>query len=159
MALVWGNLKSKEGTITGNIGRCIKDRKKMCVYKDPEKGKAAVTHYTVREKMTYVNLVECRLETGRTHQIRVHFQHIRHPLFNDSDYGGNKILRGTTFKKYKEFVENCFTLLPRQALHAKSLGFLHPSNDKEVYFESDLPKDISQVIDKWRNYSKYEVID
>ena len=152
LALVWGNMESDEGTITGNIGRSLKDRKKMCVFSDDSKGKPAVTHYRVQEKFGYVNLVECRLETGRTHQIRVHFQHIKRPLFNDPEYGGNRILRGTTFSKYKQFVENCFKILPRQALHAKSLGFIHPRSNKEMFFDSEIPDDMAQVIEKWRRY-------
>jgi len=154
IALVWGNMESDKGTITGNIGRSPKDRKKMYVFNDVKKGKPAVTHYIVKERLGYVNLVECRLETGRTHQIRVHFQYIKHPLFNDPEYGGNKIIRGTTFTKYKQFVENCFKIIPRQALHAKSLGFKHPGTGKEMFFESELPDDMVQVIDKWRRYVK-----
>ncbi len=151
-ALVWGNMKEQEGTIIGNLGRSPKDRTKMMVYPDGDHGKHAVTHYTVLEQLGYVNLVECRLETGRTHQIRAHFQYLKHPLFNDYDYGGDKILRGTTFTKYKQFVTNCFTILPRQALHAKSLGFIHPTTEKEMLFDSDLPEDMQTVIEKWRKY-------
>lgn len=151
-ALVWGNMDEKEGTITGNLGRNPKDRTKMIVFPDGSQGKHAVTHYTVLEQLGYVNLVECRLETGRTHQIRAHFQYLKHPLFNDNEYGGNKILRGTTFTKYKQFVTNCFNVLPRQALHAKSLGFVHPSSENEMLFESDIPEDMQSVIDKWRKY-------
>ncbi len=152
VALVWGNLAQQSGTITGNIGRNLKNRKIMDVFSDGEHGKDAITHYRVIEKLGYVNLVECQLETGRTHQIRVHFKHIGHPLFNDADYGGDKILKGTTFSKYKQFVTNCFKILPRQALHAKSIGFVHPATDKEVLFESELPDDMNQCIEKWRNY-------
>ncbi len=151
-ALVWGNMEPEEGTITGNIGRSLRDRKKMQVFAGDDKGKPAVTHYRVIERLGYVNLVECRLETGRTHQIRVHFQHIKHPLFNDPEYGGNAILRGTTFSKYKQFVDNCFKILPRQALHAKSLGFTHPQTGKELFFDSELPDDMTQVLNKWRRY-------
>jgi 23S rRNA pseudouridine1911/1915/1917 synthase len=151
-ALVWGNLNPQEGTITGNIGRNPKDRKKMYVFADGSEGKPAITHYKVIEHFDYVNLVECRLETGRTHQIRVHFQYIKHPIFNDPEYGGDQILRGTTFTKYKQFIQNCFNILPRQALHAKSLGFIHPSTNKEMYFESDLPNDMKSVLEKWRKY-------
>ncbi|HKK62650.1 MAG TPA: RluA family pseudouridine synthase [Bacteroidales bacterium] len=151
-ALVWGNLDDEEGTITGNIGRNPKDRKKMMVFPGGEQGKEAITHYTVLERLGYVNLVECRLETGRTHQIRVHFKYIKHPLFNDNEYGGNSILRGTTFTKYKQFVNNCFKILPRQALHATSLGFIHPSTGKDMYFKSPLPDDITTVVDRWRTY-------
>ncbi len=151
-ALVWGNMEEDEGTITGNIGRNPKDRKKMYVFPDASDGKPAVTHYRVLERFDYVNLVECRLETGRTHQIRVHFQYLRHPLFNDADYGGDQILRGTTFTKYRQFIQNCFQVLPRQALHAKSLGFKHPSTGKEMFFDSDLPGDMNEVLGKWRRY-------
>lgn len=153
LALAWGNLEAEEGTITGNIGRNPKNRKQMYVFPNGDDGKHAVTHYKVIERFDYVNLVECRLETGRTHQIRVHFQYIKHPLFNDKEYGGDQILRGTTFTKYKQFIKNCFEILPRQALHAKSLGFVHPSSNKELMFDSDLPEDLSLVIDKWRNYT------
>lgn len=151
-ALVWGDLQDDKGTIEGNVGRSLKDRKVMDVFPNGEYGKSAKTHYKVIERFGYVTLVRCRLDTGRTHQIRVHFKHIGHPLFNDKDYGGNRILKGTTFTKYKQFVENCFELLPRQALHAKSLGFIHPSLKKEVLFESELPADMSSVLEKWRGY-------
>ncbi len=151
-ALVWGDLENDEGTITGNIDRSLKDRTRMMVFPDGSRGKEAVTHYRVIERLGYVNLVECRLETGRTHQIRVHFQYIRHPLFNDSEYGGSQILRGTTFTRYRQFVNNCFNMLPRQALHAKSLGFIHPVTKQEMYFDSELPEDMSGVIQKWRTY-------
>ncbi|MBN1112245.1 MAG: RluA family pseudouridine synthase [Bacteroidales bacterium] len=153
IALVWGNMEEDEGTITGNIGRSLKNRLKMDVFPDGETGKHAVTHYKVLERLGYVNLVECRLETGRTHQIRVHFEHIGHPLFNDERYGGDSILKGTTFTKYKQFVMNCFKELPRHALHAKSLGFTHPITGKEMLFDSDLPEDMTKVIEKWRNYT------
>lgn len=152
-ALVWGEPAEKEGTITGHIGRNPKDRKQMTVFPDGDQGKNAVTHYSILEELGYVTLMECRLETGRTHQIRVHFQFIGHPLFNDNEYGGDRILRGTTFTKYKQFVNNCFTILPRQALHAKSLGFIHPVTKKEMFFESELPQDMSEVIGKWRKYT------
>ena len=152
VALVWGNMELDEGTITGNLGRNPKDRKKMHVFEDGSEGKHAVTHYKVLERFDYVNLVECRLETGRTHQIRVHFQYIRHPLFNDPEYGGNQILRGTTFTKYKQFIQNCFKILPRQALHARSLGFVHPTTGKEMMFESEIPDDMQTVLEKWRRY-------
>ncbi len=152
IALVWGNLKEDEGTITGNIGRSLKNRLKMDVFPDGDYGKHAVTHYKVLERFGYVNLVECRLETGRTHQIRVHFEHIGHPLFNDERYGGDQILKGTTFTKYKQFVQNCFKSLPRHALHAKSLGFNHPKTGEEMFFEADLPNDMAETIEKWRRY-------
>ncbi len=152
VALVWGNLQADEGTIEGNIGRSLKDRQVFTVYPNGDHGKTAVTHYRVIERLGYVNLVECVLETGRTHQIRVHMKHIGHPLFNDETYGGDKILKGTSFSKYKQFVENCFSILPRQALHAKTLGFTHPITGKEMLFDSELPNDMAQVIEKWRNY-------
>ena len=153
-ALVWGDFEEDEGTITGNIGRHLKDRKLMDVFPpESEFGKHAVTHYKVLERFGYVTLLECKLETGRTHQIRAHMQHIGHSLFNDDTYGGNRILKGTTFAKYKQFVENCFTLLPRQALHAKSLGFNHPVTGKYIHFDSDLPDDMQAVIQKWRGYT------
>ena len=153
IALVWGDIV-EDGTVNGYIGRSAKDRKIMAVYDEPEKGKWSVTHYKVLERFNYVTLIECELETGRTHQIRAHMKHIGHPLFNDGTYGGNKILKGTVFSKYKQFVENCFELLPRQALHAKSLGFVHPVSRKFLYFDSEIPNDIAAVIEKWRNYVK-----
>jgi 23S rRNA pseudouridine1911/1915/1917 synthase len=152
LALVWGDLKEDEGSIEGHIGRDMRDRTRMRVYPDGSQGKPALTHYRVIERLGYINLVECRLETGRTHQIRVHFQYIRHPLFNDATYGGDQILKGTTFTKYRQFVQNCFAILPRQALHARSLGFRHPVSGKEMLFESELPEDMKQVIEKWRRY-------
>ncbi len=152
-ALVWGVPKELEGTITGHIGRNPKDRTKMYVFKDGSQGKSAITHYKVLEDLGYISLIECRLETGRTHQIRVHFQSIGHPLFNDEEYGGNSILRGTTFTKYKQFVQNNFKILPRQALHAKSLGFIHPVSGKKMFFNSDLPKDMQTVMERWRVYT------
>jgi 23S rRNA pseudouridine1911/1915/1917 synthase len=152
VALVWGNFDEDEGTVEGNIGRSVRDRLKMAVFPDGSDGKHAVTHYKVLRRFGYVTLVECRLETGRTHQIRVHMEYIGHPLFNDERYGGDRILKGTTFSKYRQFIENCFALMPRHALHARSLGFTHPSTGKEVYFESDLPADFKAVIDKWENY-------
>lgn len=152
-AIVWGNLEQDEGTIVGNIGRSLKNRKVMDVFQDPDHGKHAVTHYKVLRRFGYVTLVECRLETGRTHQIRVHFKHIGHPLFNDEEYGGNKILKGTIFSKYKSFIENCFQLLPRQALHAKSLGFTHPVSGERLQFDSEIPDDMLQVLEKWERYA------
>lgn len=157
LALVWGDLKEESGTITGHIGRSGKDRKIMQVFPDGEYGKPAITHYKVLERFGYVTLVECKLETGRTHQIRVHFRYIGHPLFNDEKYGGSAILKGTVFTKYKQFVENCFKILPRQALHAKSLGFVHPSTKKQLFFDSELPEDMKAVIEKWRNYSLHSM--
>lgn len=152
IALVWGELDNDEGTITGNIGRSPKNRQVFTVFADGEHGKHAVTHYKVIERLGYVTLVECHLETGRTHQIRVHMKYIGHPLFNDDNYGGDQILRGTTFTKYKQFVANCFQILPRQALHAQMLGFVHPATKKEMIFESELPEDFTALIEKWRNY-------
>lgn len=154
IALVWGNVKADEGTIEGNIARHVKDRMQMSVFSDPEIGKPAVTHYKVLERLGYVTLISCKLETGRTHQIRVHLKHIGHTLFNDERYGGNLILKGTTFTKYKQFVDNCFKVLPRQALHAKTLGFVHPTTKEFMRFDTELPQDMQDVIDKWRNYSK-----
>jgi 23S rRNA pseudouridine1911/1915/1917 synthase len=151
-ALVWGIPDPPEGTITGNIGRSIKDRKIMQVFKEESEGKSAITHYKVIEDLGYISLVECKLETGRTHQIRVHFSHIKHPLFNDEEYGGDQILKGTTFTKYQQFIKNCFKILPRQALHAKSLAFDHPVTGKRLSFDSNLPDDMVQVIEKWRKY-------
>ncbi len=159
VALVWGDMVENEGTITGHVGRNIKDRKKMDVFEDGTEGKHAVTHYKVLERFGYVTLVECKLETGRTHQIRVHFQHIGHPLFNDSLYGGDRILKGTTFSKYKQFIQNCFDILPRQALHAKELGFKHPKGGEMMFFDSELPNDMAQVLEKWRIYSKNRMFE
>ncbi|MBO5217609.1 MAG: RluA family pseudouridine synthase [Alistipes sp.] len=152
VALVWGNFEEDEGTIVGNIGRNPRDRQQMYVFADGSDGKHAVTHYKVLRRYGYVTLVECRLETGRTHQIRVHMAWKGHPLFNDARYGGDRILKGTTFSKYKQFIENCFSLLPRQALHARSLGFVHPATGKDVCFESELPNDLKSVIEKWEMY-------
>jgi 23S rRNA pseudouridine1911/1915/1917 synthase len=154
IALVWGNVVADEGTIEGNIARHVKDRMQMAVFADPEIGKPAVTHYKVLERFGYVTLVSCVLETGRTHQIRVHMKHIGHPLFNDARYGGDLILKGTTFTKYKQFIENCFKALPRQALHAKTLGFMHPTTGKMMRFDTELPQDFQDCIEKWRGYSK-----
>ena len=155
-ALVWGDLKEEEGSIEGNIGRSLKNRKVMTVFPEEDYGKYAKTNYKVLERLGYITLVECKLETGRTHQIRVHFQHIKHPLFNDFEYGGDKILKGTTFSKYKQFVENCFRIIPRQSLHAKSLSFEHPKTGEWLSFESELPNDMLEVIEKWRSYAKHK---
>ena len=152
VALVWGTPDPPEGTITGNVGRSPKDRKVMYVFADESQGKHAVTHYKVIENLGYISMIECKLETGRTHQIRVHLSYIKHPLFNDEEYGGDQILKGTTFTKYQQFVRNCFAILPRQALHAKSLAFDHPVTKKRLTFESDLPEDMLKAADKWRNY-------
>lgn len=159
-ALVWGDFKEDTGTITGNIGRHPRDRKKMDVLPDDnELGKHAVTHYRVLERFGYVTLVECKLETGRTHQIRVHMEHIGHSLFNDERYGGDRILKGTTFAKYKQFVENCFKALPRHALHAKSLGFTHPVTGKYIHFDSEIPEDMQTVLAKWRSYANTKAFE
>lgn len=154
VALVWGNIEEDEGTVEGNIGRHDTNRMQMAVHSDEEKGKPAVTHYRVLERFGYVTLVSCQLETGRTHQIRVHMKHIGHTLFNDERYGGDSILKGTTFTKYKQFVENCFKVLPRQALHAKTLGFEHPITKEFLRFDSPIPQDLQECIEKWRVYSK-----
>ena len=152
LAMVWGVPKENEGCINGNIGRDPRDRMKMTVFADEEQGKNAVTHYRVLEKFGYVSLVECRLETGRTHQIRVHMKHIGHPIFNDERYGGNIILKGVQSSKYKQFIQNCFDICPRQALHAKTLGFVHPETGKEMFFDSDISDDMKQLIEKWKKY-------
>ncbi|MDG1743066.1 MAG: RluA family pseudouridine synthase [Polaribacter sp.] len=153
-ALVWGNIDEDEGRIEGNIGRSLKNRLQMAVFPDGEFGKHAVTHFKVLERLTYVTLVQCKLETGRTHQIRAHFKHIGHTLFNDERYGGDDILKGTTFTKYKQFVQNCFKVLPRQALHAKTLGFTHPTTGEFMKFNTEIPKDILNCLEKWRTYSE-----
>ena len=155
-ALVWGNFDEDEGTVVGNIGRNPKDRMQMTVLPEGE-GKYAVTHYRVLERFGFVTLVECILETGRTHQIRVHMKHIGHVLFNDERYGGNEVLRGNRTAKYKQFINNCFEICPRQALHAMTLGFVHPVTGEEMYFTSELPADMSTLLDKWRNYYKNEL--
>jgi len=153
-ALVWGDFDEDEGTITGNIGRSLRNRKIMDVFPEEEEyGRHAVTHYTVLERFGYVTLIECRLETGRTHQIRAHLKHIGHPLFNDDTYGGDRVLRGTTFSKYKQFIHNCFKAMPRHALHAKTLGFNHPKDETWTEFDSELPADFSDVLERWRNYT------
>ncbi len=156
IALAWGDFDEDEGTVDGYIGRSNYDRRVFKMYKDDEidKGKWSVTHYKVLERLHYVTLIECRLETGRTHQIRVHMKDIGHPLFADDTYGGDRIVKGTTFTKYKQFIDNCFDLCQRQALHARSIGFIHPTTKKEVFFETDLPSDMQAVIEKWRGYHK-----
>ncbi|MDO5571546.1 MAG: RluA family pseudouridine synthase [Bacteroidales bacterium] len=151
-AVVWGTVTEDEGRIEGNIGRSLKDRLQMVVFPEGDHGKHAVTHYSVKERLGYVTVVECVLETGRTHQIRVHMKYIGHTLFNDARYGGNEILKGTTFAKYKQFVKNCFDICPRQALHAQTLGFVHPRTGKEMFFEAPVPDDMVTLIDKWRGY-------
>ncbi|PJJ84388.1 RluA family pseudouridine synthase [Mucilaginibacter auburnensis] len=152
LALVWGDIE-QDGTVTGYIGRSVADRRVMSIYDDEEKGKWSVTHYKVLERLNYVTLIECQLETGRTHQIRAHMRHIGHPLFSDATYGGDKILKGTVFSKYRQFVENCFEIMPRQALHAQTLGFVHPSTKKYIHFEAPLPADFEGVLAKWRKYT------
>ena len=152
IALVWGDVKEPEGTVTINIGRDNRERMQMQVYPEGEAGKHAVTHYKVLETFNYVTLVECRLETGRTHQIRVHMKHIGHTLFNDARYDGSRILKGTIYSKYKQFIDNCFELMPRQALHAATLGFIHPTTGKEMFFEAPLPPEFELVLEKWRTY-------
>lgn len=151
LALVWGDL-TEDGTVTGYIGRSINDRRVMAIYDSEDKGKWSVTHYKVLERLGYVTLIECQLETGRTHQIRAHMKHIGHPLFSDATYGGDKILKGTVFGKYKQFVENCFEMMPRQALHAQTLGFVHPATKKYMHFEAPIPQDFESVLNKWRKY-------
>ena len=154
VALVWGDLEKDQGTIIAHVGRNLRYRKLFEAYPEGDHGKEAITHYKVLERFNYVTLVQCVLETGRTHQIRVHMKHIGHPLFNDDFYGGDKIVKGTIFSKYKQFVDNCFAICPRQALHAKTLGFIHPETEKEIFFNTELPDDIRLVIEKWRNYVK-----
>lgn len=156
-ALVWGDVKDDTGTIEGHIGRDPKNRLLMTVFPDGDQGKEAITHYEVVERFGYTTLVRCRLETGRTHQIRAHMKHIGHTLFGDARYGGDNILKGTTFTKYKQFVDNCFKLLPRQALHAQTLGFIHPISGKSMSFEAPLPNDMLTALDKWRHYAKHRL--
>lgn len=155
VALVWGNIEDESGTVEGNIGRDPNDRMRFKVFPDGSQGKRAVTHFRVLERFGYTTLVECVLETGRTHQIRVHMNHIGHPLFNDDRYGGDKILKGTLYAKYKQFIDNCFEIMPRHALHAMTLGFVHPRTKKEISFSSEIPSDMKALIEKWRNYSNY----
>ncbi|EID75673.1 RluA family pseudouridine synthase [Imtechella halotolerans] len=159
VALVWGNVEEDEGTVRGHIGRHLRDRLQMAVFEDGSLGKEAVTHYKVLERFGYVTLISCKLETGRTHQIRVHMKYIGHTLFNDERYGGDKILKGTTFTKYKQFVENCFQVLPRQALHAKTLGFEHPVTGTFLRFDTEIPEDMQACIEKWRTYSKHQDLE
>lgn len=154
-AVAWGSFDEDNGTVEGHIGRNPKDRQQMTVFPDGSSGKPAVTHYSVLERMGYVSLLECRLETGRTHQIRAHMKHIGHPLFNDERYGGHEIVRGTTYAKYTQFVRNCFALCPRQALHARTLGFTHPKTGERLSFDCPLPDDMTQLIEKWRGYTAY----
>lgn len=158
-ALVWGNLKEDNGTITGHIGRSLKNRQVMDVFPEGDHGKNAITHYKVLERLGYVSLVECKLETGRTHQIRAHFKYAGNPLFNDENYGGDKILKGTTFTKYKQFVQNCFKICPRHALHAKTLAFEHPITGESMFFDSDIAPDMKEMIHKWQQYSRHKNFD
>ncbi len=158
IALVWGNISDDEGRIEANIGRSLKNRMLMTVFPEGDYGKHAVTHYKVLERLGYVTLIQCRLETGRTHQIRVHMKHIGYTLFNDERYGGNEILKGTNFAKYKQFVQNCFNICPRQALHAQTLGFVHPRTGQDLMFEAPLPDDMAQLVEKWRGYIAYRDI-
>jgi 23S rRNA pseudouridine1911/1915/1917 synthase len=153
VALVWGNVADDSGTIEGNIGRDPNDRMRFKVFPEGDQGKTAVTHYKVLERFGYVTLVQCKLETGRTHQIRVHMNYIGHPLFNDDRYGGDRVLKGPLYTKYKQFIDNCFQIMPRQALHAKTLGFIHPTTRKEVFFDSEIPADMTALIEKWRKYA------
>lgn len=159
IALVWGNVKDDSGTITGHIGRDPNDRMKFRVFPDGDTGKHAITHYKVIERFGYTTLIECTLETGRTHQIRVHMDWIGHPLFNDERYGGDRILKGTVYSKYKKFVENCFEIIPRHALHAHTLGFIHPVTKKEMFFVNPIPKDLQYAIEKWRSFSTNKFSD
>jgi len=156
VAVVWGNFEEEQGTIVAHVGRHQRFRKLFTAYPEGDHGKDAVTHYKVLENFNYVTLVECRLETGRTHQIRVHMQYIGHPLFNDDFYGGDRIVKGTVYTKYKQFVDNCFTICPRQALHAKELGFIHPVTKEKMLFNSELPDDMQQLVEKWRKYSQFK---
>ncbi len=156
VALVWGNVEAEEGTVEGHIGRNPKNRLQMQVFPEGDQGKPAITHYRVLERFRYVTLISCRLETGRTHQIRVHMKYLGHPLFNDERYGGDRILKGTTFSKYRQFVENAFKLLPRQALHARTLGLVHPESGASLSFESEIPPDMAACIDKWRHYTRHQ---
>ncbi len=151
-ALVWGELNPLEGTVNVNLGRSLKDRRVTAAFPDGDFGRHAITHYKTLQQLRYVSLVQCNLETGRTHQIRAHLQYLGHPLFNDATYGGDKILKGTTFTKYRQFVDNCFKIMPRQALHAKSLGFIHPRTKQKMQFDSELPEDFTSVLDKWEKY-------
>lgn len=154
-ALVWGVPDPPEGTINVHVGRSLKDRRVTVAFPEGEFGRHAITHYKLLQDLRYVSLVECRLETGRTHQIRAHMKYIGHPIFNDATYGGNEVVKGTVFSKYKQFIDNCFKIIPRQALHAKTLGFLHPVTQQPIQFDSELPADFKEVIEKWENYVKY----
>ena len=157
-ALVWGLIDEETGTVTTQIARDIHDRQRFACYSDPSIGKHAITHYTVLERLGYVTLVQCQLETGRTHQIRVHMKHIGHPLFNDERYGGNEILKGTPSGSYRQFVQGCFDVCPRQALHARTLGFVHPRTGDELFFNSELPPDMTNLLNRWRNYISHRTL-
>jgi 23S rRNA pseudouridine1911/1915/1917 synthase len=159
IALVWGDVKEDQGTVIAHVGRHQRFRKLFDAYPDGEYGKEAITHYTVLQRFGYVTLVECRLETGRTHQIRVHMQHLGHPLFNDDTYGGDRIVKGTVFTKYKQFVDNCFQICPRHALHARSIGFIHPRTGESLRFDAPLPADMQQLVDKWQHYIQFKKLD
>jgi 23S rRNA pseudouridine1911/1915/1917 synthase len=154
-AIVWGVPDPTQGTVRVNVGRSLKDRRVTTAFPEADFGRTAITHYKVLRDLRYVSLIECRLETGRTHQIRAHMKYIGHPIFNDATYGGNEALKGTIFSKYKQFVDNCFKIIPRQALHAKTLGFIHPATNEFIQFDSELPEDFKEVIEKWENYVKY----
>ena len=154
-ALIWGEPKESKGTINVPVGRSLKDRKVTVAFPDGDFGRHAITHFEVMKELRYITLIKCNLETGRTHQIRAHMKYIGHPLFGDVTYGGNRVLKGTQFSKYKTFVDNCFKIMPRQALHAKSLGFIHPITKEKMFFDSDLPQDFKEVMDKWENYVQY----
>jgi 23S rRNA pseudouridine1911/1915/1917 synthase len=154
-AIVWGVPEPAQGTINVNVGRSLKDRRVTTAFPEADFGRTAITHYTLLKDFRYVSLIECRLETGRTHQIRAHMKFIGHPIFNDATYGGNEVIKGTVFTKYKQFVDNCFKIIPRQALHAKTLGFIHPATNQPIKFDSELPDDFKEVIEKWEHYVKY----
>lgn len=154
-AIVWGVPEPAEGTVNINVGRSLKDRRVTTAFPDGDFGRTAITHFKLLKDLRYVSLIECRLETGRTHQIRAHMKYLGHPIFNDEMYGGNKIVKGTVFSKYKQFVDNCFKIIPRQALHAKTLGFIHPATQKFIQFDSELPEDFKEVMEKWEHYVKY----
>ena len=153
--MVWGEPKEDKGTISVNLGRSLKDRRVTAPFPEGDYGQKAITHYEVLKNLRYISLIKCNLETGRTHQIRAHMKYLGHPIFNDATYGGDRIVKGTTFTKYKQFVDNCFKIIPRQALHAKSLGFIHPSTKEFVQFDSELPNDFKEVIEKWEHYVNF----
>jgi len=154
-ALAWGEFDPPQGTVNVNVGRSLKDRRVTVAFPDGDMGRTAITHYKMLQEFRYVSLVECKLETGRTHQIRAHMKYLGHPLFNDAMYGGDQFVKGTVFTKYKQFIENCFKIIPRQALHAKTIGFMHPVKKEWMQFTSELPEDFKGVLEKWENYVKY----